>query len=67
MTPATPPAPQPAHETEPNKTAVAGEEPDAQSDSPNRAQQGPQIVRARHLPPLPRDAFDNYLDSMQSF
>ncbi len=64
ITPPAPPAPTPQAKPA-NPTAEP--EPKAERASAPAPNQGPKMLRAENLPPLPRDAFDNYLDSMQSF
>ncbi len=49
----------------PTTAPAAGEQEAEQRRVPPRTES--KMLRAENLPPLPRDAFDNYLDSMQGF
>ena len=69
LTPAVPPAPSDEESNaKPQDVPPAPRAANSASHVPQSSSQpGPQIVRAKNLPPLPRDAFDNYLDSMQNY
>jgi len=53
ITPPAPRTPEPAPETQPNEASAK--------------RRSSKMLRAESLPPLPQDAFDNYLDSMQGY